>query len=312
MNGVLLVDKPAGKTSYDMVNIVKRAAGVKKVGHTGTLDPMATGVLPVCINEATKLVQFLILHQKEYRATMLFGIGTDTYDISGEIIDQVEPAVSEAAIRTTLEQFLGRIEQKPPRFSALKYKGKPMYKWARQGVLLDPPARSVEISRLEIVAIDLPYLTFDVTCSKGTYIRSLCHDIGERLNCPACLTDLRRTRSGHFVESQTVSIDGLAPGELSEIIADALIPMSEVLVELPTFELSDTQTQRVRNGHPPDLTELQEADLSRLQAGETIKLMDSDRQLLALARFLAEAETKEENGAESRNPAIKILRVFNN
>ncbi len=311
MNGVLLIDKPSGKTSYDIVEVVKRATGIQKIGHTGTLDPLATGVLPVCLNEATKLVQFLILEQKAYRATMLLGVATDTYDISGTITDQQEPHVTEEAIRAAFGHFLGRLEQKPPRFSAIKHKGKPMYKWARQGVVLDPPPRIVEIEKIDIVAIHLPYVTFDVTCSKGTYIRSLCYDIGKWLGYPACLTDLRRTRSGHFLDSQAISIDRLHVEERYHIIEQSLISMSDALMDLPSIVLTDDQLARVRNGRAPMLNEVRErfTNQGALEPGTTMKLMDANNKLHAVAQL---RNLTEGGGAEEIGQAIKILRVFNN
>ena len=308
MNGVVLIDKPSGKTSYDIVAIIKRISGIKKVGHAGTLDPLATGVLPICLNEATKLVQFLMLNHKEYRATLLLGTGTDTLDIEGKIIAQSEPSVSKDDVKAALNLFIGRVEQIPPRFSAIKYKGRPMYKWARAGYKLDPPPRMVEIHKIEMIAMDLPYVTFEVSCSKGTYIRSLCLDIGEKLGYPACLAKLRRTRNGRFFEDQAVSIEGLQPNEIYEILKGSLISLNDALPDLKTIVVEDELATRIRRGHQP-VMELREQIVFRPSNGDIVKLTTDDNQLLAIACFSDNSGTE---NIPARNYGFKILRVFNN
>ena len=310
MNGVILIDKPSGKTSYDVVNRFKRVSGINKVGHTGTLDPLATGVLPICINEATKLVQFLIQDHKEYRATMLLGTSTDTFDIEGRITEQSMPDVTEEEVASVMQRLVGTMEQKPPRYSAIKYKGKPMYKWARAGLQLDPPLRTVEIHRIQIVQMNLPYIIFDVSCSKGTYIRSLCHDVGQMLGCPACLAGLRRTRSGHFFENQAITIDGLPSSQLLDIVGKYLIPMNEALPHMPVVVLSSDLANSIKRGYQPHLDELHcDIDLFKLSEGSAVKLITNCGQLLAVAKI---PKGWEEGVSSNTSPVIKILRVFNN
>ncbi|NTW15992.1 MAG: tRNA pseudouridine(55) synthase TruB [Syntrophaceae bacterium] len=234
MNGIVVIDKPSGKTSHDVVEYVKKALSVKKAGHTGTLDPMATGVLPVCINEATKLVQFFTMDTKDYTATMLLGVRSDTQDLEGTIISRDDSYVSVHDIENVMYRFVGRIEQVPPRYSAIKFRGKSLYKWARKGVTIDPPSRSVEIFQIVIREVKLPYVTFSMSCSKGTYIRTLCSDIGDILGCGACLAGLRRTRSGCFSESSAVLLDGsiknnIAPEHIISLV-DALPNLSAMYI----------------------------------------------------------------------------------
>jgi tRNA pseudouridine 55 synthase len=218
VNGIIIIDKPSGKTSYDIVEDVKKTLCARKVGHTGTLDPLATGVLPVCVNEATKLVRFFSTDSKEYKATMLMGVETDTLDIEGNLTAQKKPDVARGDIEDVLKSLAGKIKQIPPRYSAIKFKGKPMYKWARKGINFDIPPRMVEVHQITIEDVKLPYVTFFVACSKGTYIRSLCADIGEKLGCGACLAGLRRIRSGAFCERYALSLEGVHDRGKKEIL----------------------------------------------------------------------------------------------
>lgn len=306
MNGVVVIDKPSGRTSHDVVDLIRRVPGVKKAGHAGTLDPLATGVLPVCINEGTKLVQFLVDDHKEYRATMLLGVGTDTLDIEGAVIARGEANFERPQIEAALSGFLGRSEQKPPRYSAIKYKGRPLYKWARAGVEVEPSPRTIEIRAIKAVEIELPYVVFDVSCSKGTYIRSLCRDIGERLGCPACLAGLRRTRSGHFVEKQAISIESLNVRQIGELIAGSLISLNDALPEFKAIAVEGASMVRIRNGYRPGLDELRGS--LPVSAGDIVKLTTGDHRLLAVGRV----DEQDNNDSEGKSVTrVKILRVFN-
>ena len=227
MDGVIIIDKPAGKTSHDVVSEVKKILGVKKAGHTGTLDPMATGVLPVCLNEATKLAGFLTGEDKEYLATMLLGVKTDTLDIEGKIISQSDNFVTEEEIRAAMAQMVGTIKQVPPAYSAVKYCGKPLYKWARKGVFLEMEPREVKIHSIVIEDISFPRVTFRVVCSKGTYIRTLCSDIGDLLGLGACLCSLRRLRSGFFSEEMAVSLNNYEDNDKKNKLLEKILPMAD-------------------------------------------------------------------------------------
>lgn len=209
-NGVLVIDKPKGITSHDVVNIIRRLFKIKKVGHAGTLDPIATGVLIILIGKATKDSNLLASDEKAYAVRLRLGVTTDTGDAFGRIMStsQVQ-GLDRDLIERTIMSFMGEIEQIPPMFSAVKFRGKSLYKWARKGLIVPRNTRRVTIKDITIKEISTPDVSFDVLCSKGTYIRQLCVDIGERLGCGAHMTELRRIRSGDFHISQAIGIDKL-------------------------------------------------------------------------------------------------------
>jgi len=309
MNGVLIIDKPSGKTSYDIVEDVKKVLGARKVGHTGTLDPLATGVLPVCVNEATKLAQFFLTDSKEYRATMLLGVETDTLDIEGKIIARKEPHITKSDVEDVLKGFMGKIEQHPPRYSAVKFKGKPMYRWARSGSTVDPPPRMIEIRRIALEDVELPFVTFSVSCSKGTYIRSLCSDIGKRLGCGACLAGLRRIRSGHFVEESAISLENVHDQKKGEILEKNLIPMVDALSRFSTIAVDQKLAGRLKKGYQPAIGDLADNHVPPLAAGDVVKFVSGGSCLVALARILYSFD--EISLLDSNKQLVKILRVFN-
>lgn len=210
MNGVMLVDKPSGITSHDVVLFLRRKFAIKKVGHAGTLDPMATGVLVMLLGAATKRSNDLITDDKEYEGTLRLGITTDTCDKEGRVVLTKEVnKIPEDSIREAFLSFSGDIDQTPPIFSAIKHKGKKLYDLARKGIKVEIKSRRVTIHEIEIKDIDLPDITFRVRCSKGTYIRKLAHDLGEKLGCGAHLIALRRTRSGRFSIDDAVGLEDL-------------------------------------------------------------------------------------------------------
>jgi tRNA pseudouridine55 synthase len=218
MDGILAVDKPQGMTSHDVVDFIRKRFGLKKVGHAGTLDPMATGLLIMLIGKATKESNRLMAHDKEYRAEMTLGQSSDTGDAWGKLSasdNTIEVTAKE--IEEAFKKFTGEIEQMPPMYSAVKHNGKKLYELARKGISVDVKPRKVTISKLKILSMSLPQIEFDVTCSKGTYIRQLCVDIGESLNCGAHLSRLRRTRSGDFSVDQALALDELARMDSSSL-----------------------------------------------------------------------------------------------
>ena len=310
MDGVVIIDKPAGKTSHDVVSEVKRILGVKKAGHTGTLDPMVTGVLPVCLNEATKLAGFLTGEDKEYLATMLLGVKTDTLDIEGKITSQSDNFVTEEEIRAAMAQMVGTIKQVPPAYSAVKYCGKPLYKWARKGVLLDVEPREVKIHSIVIEDISFPRVTFRVVCSKGTYIRTLCSDVGDLLGLGACLYSLRRLRNGFFSEEMAVSLNNYEDNDKKSILLEKILPMAELLPLLTTIELEDHSAAKLRNGWQPSVEMMKEHDLPFLKTGDMVKFINSSGYLLAVAEMVAPVNKFSEFDGKSQ--AAKIVRVFNN
>lgn len=246
MLGLLLLNKPEGITSFGAVARIKRLTGEKRVGHTGTLDPMATGVLPILIGRATVLSQYLIEADKGYQATMKLGISTDSCDITGNVISQSAVNVDLLDIKGVLSQFVGKQMQTPPMFSAIKQNGVRMYELARKGEVVDIPPREVEVYSIKQTSpINEEYeFSIDTIVSKGTYIRSLCRDIGETLGCGATLTSLIRTKTAGFSLDRCVDLDHLTP----ENISDYILPCDMVVQYMPKIEISEKQAVRFGNG----------------------------------------------------------------
>lgn len=246
VSGILLINKPAGLTSHDVVEKVRRLTHQRKVGHAGTLDPLATGLLVVCLGQATRLVPYLIGHDKSYRARLRLGQSTDTYDAEGRIVyEHSGPLPDRSQVETVLANFLGDIEQEPPAFSAVKVAGEPLYRRARRGDAVTAPPRQVRIARLELTAWEPPYLTLEIDCSAGTYVRSLAHDIGRRLGCGAFVAGLVRTRSGPFRLDQAVSLEKLAQAGQWQ---GYLLPLDAGLQDLPAFVLTSEEAVRAGFG----------------------------------------------------------------
>ena len=308
MNGIVVIDKPRGKTSHDVVEDVKRALSVKKAGHAGTLDPMATGVLPVCLEEATKLVQFLSTDTKDYEATMLLGVKTDTQDIEGNIIARDDPYVMHEDIENIFYRFVGEIEQVPPQYSAVKYRGKSLYKWARQGITIEPPRRTIEIHDIRIDEVRLPYITFRVSCSKGTYVRSLCSDIGEMLGCGACLASLRRTRSGSFSEDSAISLDALDSTAGIRPL-DYIIPLIDAIPHIPAIYVDRAFARKLREGYQPVAEMLRIYHIPSLAVGDMVKFIDRDSNLVSIAKMLCASDRID--STDGNWQAAKIVRIFN-
>ena len=245
VDGVLLLDKPVGFSSNDALIKAKRVLNAKKAGHTGTLDPFATGLLPLCFGEATKFSQDLLEADKTYDTVVHLGQSTDTGDTEGEVIDTRDVNVTLEQIHAVLEQFRGPIAQVPPMYSALKRDGKPLYEYARAGITLEREARNVIIHKLELIAYEAPMLTLSVTCSKGTYIRVLGQDIGEALGCGAHLNALRRTQVGPLTMENMITLDALIahPEPLS-----LLAPVDALLASFPAVQLNAELAKRFLNG----------------------------------------------------------------
>ena len=310
MNGVIVIDKPAGFTSHDVVSQVKKILGAKKAGHTGTLDPMATGVLPVCVNEATKLAGFLSNDNKEYLATMLLGVKTDTLDTEGKIVGQSDIVVSDHEIETTLSRMVGKIKQIPPAFSAVKYCGDPLYKWARKGFMIEAAPREVEIRHIFIKDISYPRVTFQVACSKGTYIRSLCADVGELLGCGACLSGLRRIRSGFFSEDMAVALTNGSPAAKKEELLGRMLPMTKLLPLATAIEIEDAFANKLRDGLQTSVEKMRTHAPPFLEAGDMIKFINSRGCLVAIAEMVTSVSNFFK--IDEKCQAARIVRVFNN
>ncbi|MFZ3047554.1 MAG: tRNA pseudouridine(55) synthase TruB [Desulfatirhabdiaceae bacterium] len=309
MNGVVVIDKPAGLTSHDVVSEVKKILGARKAGHTGTLDPLATGVLPVCINEATKLAQFLSTEKKTYLATMLLGVRTDTQDTEGKITETSNKIVPEEDIRMALGRLVGKLKQIPPAFSALKLKGKPLYKYARAGEFPEVAARDVEIFSLNVKDVTFPYATFEISCSKGTYIRTVCSDIGDALGCGACLSGLRRLQSGFFTVDMAVSLETDNREEKKKELLSKMLPMVQSLPAYAAIEVSDDLVDKLRAGFQPDVDMIRQNVLSFLAAGDMIKFISPGGQLVAVAEMQVSAGVMDRQDGKAQ--AARMLRVFN-
>lgn len=305
MNGILVIDKPAGKTSYDVVEEVKRILGARKAGHTGTLDPLATGVLPICLNEATKLARFFSSDSKDYRATMLLGLRTDTLDTEGDIISRETPDVAPGEIEKALLGLVGKGEQRPPRYSAVKFRGKPLYQWARKGITVEVLPRTVEIHGITVEEVNLPYVTFTVSCSKGTYIRTICSDAGEILGCGACLAGLRRTRSGAFREEGALQLAGMD----REALSGHIMPMADVLPGIIPLSVDPLLAEKLKAGYQPLVADVLGMNhIPSLAAGDMIKFVASDRRLLAVAKMIYASDQL--SARDGNEQAVRIARVF--
>lgn len=309
MNGIIIIDKPSGKTSHDVVENVRKALSVKKAGHTGTLDPIATGVLPVCINEATKLVQFFSMDTKDYTVTMLMGVTTDTQDIEGNVITRSDLRIKENDIENAIYRFVGKIQQMPPRYSAIKFKGKALYKWARKGIAVEPLPRSIEIYNISIDNINLPYVTFSLSCSKGTYVRSLCSDVGKILGCGACMASLRRTRSGNFSEKFAVSPESVASLK-KKTSSGHFIPLVDALPDFPMISVNHAFAKKLKDGYQPVAETFGVYHIPSLAAGDMVKIIDADNNLISIAKMLYASE--QICSLDGKTQVAKNVRIFNN
>ncbi len=251
MDGILNINKPAGKTSFGIVAMVKRLSGERRAGHAGTLDPDATGVLPVCLGRGTRIVEFLMDTTKAYRAEIELGIATDTYDSSGQITRRGDPSrTGRAKIEKTLQSFRGSIQQTPPMYSAVKHRGQPLYKLARAGIEVERKSRPVKIHRLEIVDWQTPVVTLEIECSKGTYIRSLAHDLGQELGCGAHLKNLIRTRCGVFNIEDAVPMSRLEDAFRNGYWEQYVYPVDIVLQDYNAVVVDDADEEAIKNGSP--------------------------------------------------------------
>lgn len=251
MDGILNINKPFGKTSFSVVSLVKRLSGERRVGHAGTLDPAAIGVLPVCLGQATRVVEYFHDATKTYRAEVALGITTDTYDAAGQVTGQCDASrVTREQVESALAPFRGLIQQTPPMFSAVRHKGQKLYTLARAGVEVERKSRPAQIFRLELTGWQPPSATLEVECGKGTYIRSLAHDIGQALGCGASLKGLTRLRCGPFDIEHAVSLEGLQEVFGSGRWERLLYPIDTVLLDWKTILVSDAGEVAIRQGKP--------------------------------------------------------------
>ncbi len=249
INGIINVYKEKDFTSHDVVAKLRGILKQKKIGHTGTLDPQATGVLPVCLGKGTKLCDMLTEHDKEYEAVMVLGITTDTEDMTGKVLQEREVNVQEEEVREAINSFLGDYWQVPPMYSALKVNGRKLYDYARAGIEIERKSRLVEILDIQIIDISLPKVTFRVKCSKGTYIRTLCKDIGEKLGCGACMEELKRTQVGIFNIDKALTLSQIEQLVKDDKIDEIVYDIDEMFGNLSKFVIDEKYNKYLYNGN---------------------------------------------------------------
>jgi tRNA pseudouridine55 synthase len=308
INGIIIVDKPKGLTSAQVVARLKKIFRAKKAGHTGTLDPFATGVMVCCINRATRLSKFFLHSNKKYKGVICLGVETDSFDATGKVTATCDvdfndnKRFSAKKIHSVFEQFKGPIDQLPPVFSALKHKGVPLYKLARQGTPVQKPPRPVNIFGIKILKIDLPYIIFEVSCSAGTYIRSLCADIGKALGCGGHLKELQRIECCGFSIDEAFTLKELEQRALSEQLTDIIINMPDALPDMQKVVATDLLKGKIQNGIK--VTPKDGLPVSGFKSGSNrkqfFKIVDIKNDLIAILEF------------DEQEDAFNYCCVFNN
>lgn len=285
MTGMLLVDKPKGPTSHGVVQAVRRMTGQRRCGHTGTLDPSATGLLVLCLGPATRLARFVSPWSKTYEAVVRFGIATDTYDATGVPAgDPGNPHVDSQNLESVLKSFVGRQEQLPPPYAAKKVQGERMYRLARAGVPVERRPQVVFIHRVELKGLEETSARLEVEVGSGTYIRSLAHDIGERLGCGAHLSELRRTRVGRFKVEEALTMERIETLAREGQLSEQLISPKDALADLAAVRLSEEGARCARHGNSVPGQQV-EGELPRLTSGQMCRLLEPGGELLSVARF---------------------------
>ena len=278
VDGVVIIDKPPGWTSHDVVAKIRNLTKVKKVGHTGTLDPFATGVLPLTLGRATRLTNYLLASDKVYHGVIRFGFATTTYDVDGEPLGaDSHPKLDLPRLQEVFSRYRGTVEQTLPPYSAKKVRGKPLYSYARKGMEISPSKKTVTIKSLTLLGVDQCEVEFELSCAAGTYARSLAHDIGADYGCGAHLVRLRRTRSGEFSLEEAVSLREGTQFHSREFFIGRIIPMRNLLFEIPAIVISDGDKKKLIHG----------MDLNLITAdweSEEFRLIDGSGELIALAK----------------------------
>lgn len=288
MNGIIIIDKPKDYTSFDVVAVMRKLLGEKKIGHTGTLDPMATGVLPILIGRATKLQSFIMEADKEYIAEFRLGVVTDTLDITGKVIASMLSRVKKSDVEAVLTQFKGRIKQVPPMYSAVQKNGVRLYDLARRGIEVEREEREVFIHELKLLSFDetLQAGTFLVNCSKGTYVRALCDDIGKKLGCGAVLTGLQRTKTCDFDIKNSVALDEAKNFAINGTLEEHILPCDFILKQYRKIEISAAQVNRFQNGGSLSLDKVH--GLGMVNQGELVRIYSCGRKFIGMGRVNVE------------------------
>jgi tRNA pseudouridine55 synthase len=308
-DGILVVDKPGGITSLDVVREVRRRFGIARAGHIGTLDPFATGVLPVALNEGTKLVPFLVEEPKEYEAVLQLGQETTTDDLEGEtLLTGNTEKITPEAIRTVLERFRGKLQQVPPMFSAIKVAGQPLYRLARKGIEVERAPREVEVFSVEVGAIEVPRVAFRVSCSRGTYVRALARDAGRLLGCGAHLISLRRTVAGRFDLEKALAWETLKTLSGTDALEPWLIPPEQAVSHLPEVVGDDPLVEKVRFGKEMVLGDFRVDGLPLLKKGQQVRITSRLGGLVAIVR--SEIAGVDLASTDVETILFRSLRVF--
>ena len=274
INGIVNIYKEKGYTSHDVVAVLRKVVGQKKIGHTGTLDPDATGVLPVCLGRATKVCELLTDHDKTYEALLLLGKTTDTQDISGEVLEERDPGdLTEEEVRSCIESFIGEYDQIP------------LYELAREGKTVERKSRKVQIHGIRILEMNLPHVRMEVDCSKGTYIRTLCHDIGEKLRVGGCMEELERTKVGRFLKEDAVTLDEVRQKMEQGEGAELFTPLDQIFAELPAVTVMDAKAWMSYNGN--DLPERFLLEKEAWTDGQEVRVYDSRKNFIGLYQYRA-------------------------
>lgn len=297
ISGILNIYKEQGYTSHDVVACLRKITGQKKIGHTGTLDPDATGVLPVCLGRATKLCDMLTDRDKTYEAVLLLGRTTDTQDVSGKILEEHSTEeLQEDAVKECILGFAGEYDQIPPMYSAVKVNGRKLYELAREGKTIERKSRRVQIHEIRIIEMELPRVRMEITCSKGTYIRTLCSDIGDRLGTGGCMENLIRTRVGRFDIRDSVRLDEARDQAEQGRIEELVIPLEEMFSDLKAVVLDEEHVYLAYNGNS-----FQERDLagpSSCGHGETCRVYDKEGRFIAVYQY------------DDRKRQFRIVKMF--
>ncbi len=306
--GILLVDKPYGMTSHDVIDELRKILQQKKIGHTGTLDPKATGLLVICLERATKVSQFLIDEDKTYEAQIKLGERSTTYDEEGIIKNDSPsevPELTETDLREVLGEFRGHIIQKVPEYSAVKIDGKRLYKMARKGKKVETPEREIEIKEIELTGVDLPRIEFRITCSKGTYVRTIANDIGERIGCGAYLSRLRRTVSGKFKIADALTLKEIRHYREAGALKRFIRPIEKVL-PFPSVKINESFAPFVISGRSPQTKDIDtvEGDFTE---GDFISLRDNKDRILAVGTSTIPSSSLKDNGNSNFFRYVRVL-----
>ena len=284
MNGIILIDKPQGWTSHDVVAKLRGILHERRIGHSGTLDPLATGLLVVFVGRATRAVEFAEADSKEYIAGLRLGLSTDTQDISGNVISECSDLPDEEAVYRAVNGFVGDIEQIPPMYSAVKIGGKKLYELAREGKTVERKSRKVTIYQIHIKEIQLPRVRMEVTCSKGTYIRTLCHDIGNLLGTGGCMEELTRTKVGRFELKDSLKLEELRDLAQNGRLEDALIPLDQMFSELQSVVPAEKYIPKAYNGN--DFFRNQLSETGKFCSGEKVRVYDAKGHFIGIYRYM--------------------------